>query len=101
MSLEATARTASLVSAVERTPVPGTAPASGPASLRPAPPVRDLGPRRYSHFEIANAAVRVAQKADGTYDVQTTDPALAGALVRVVAVTEAGDADELIVRIPD
>jgi hypothetical protein len=43
----------------------------------------------------------VTQKPDGTYDVQATDPALAGSLVRAVAVTEAGDEDELIFRVPN
>jgi hypothetical protein len=74
--------------------------ASAPSPRQAAPP-RDPGPRRYAHFEVANDAVRVTQKLDGTYDVQASDRALAGSLVRVVAVTEAGDEDELIIRVPN
>jgi len=78
---------------------PGGTPIAADPSLRlPAPP--DPGPRRYEHFEIPNPAVSVTQKDDGTYDIRTTEPSLAGSFLQVTAVTESGDEDKLLVRIP-
>lgn len=96
--MERSARTAQLAGTAEPLPAAATNTATAP---RPAAPARDPGPRRYTHFEVSSDAVRVTQKPDGTYDVQATDPALAGSLVRAVAVTEAGDEDELIFRVPN
>jgi hypothetical protein len=82
-----------------------TAQGGGPAAAAlaaaaPATPPPDPGPRRYTHFEIPNPAVSVTQKDDGTYDIRTTDPALAGSVMQVTAVTSSGDEDKLLIRIP-
>jgi hypothetical protein len=74
---------------------------SNPAEPAPRPsPPSDPGPRRYARFEIPNPAVSVTQKDDGTYDIRTTDPTLAGSVLQITAVTESGDEDKLLVRIP-
>src|SRR5262249_53252854 len=75
------------------------APAATAPSAPPSTPA-DPRPRRYAHFEVPNPAVTVAQKDDGTYDIRTTDPKLAGTSLRITAVTESGEEDTLIVRIP-
>lgn len=79
------------------------APAAGPAaagpSQRPSPPVAE-GPRLYARFEIANPAVTVTQKDDGTYDIRTTDPRLSGSSMTITAVTQTGEEDTLYIRIP-
>lgn len=74
---------------------------SAPSTLA-APPAAapESGPRLYTHFEIPNPAVSVTQKADGTYDIRTTDPALAGSVMQITAVTPSGDEDKLVIRIP-
>lgn len=80
-----------------------TAQGGGPAAVAAAAaatPPRDPGPRRYTHFEIPNPAVTVTQKDDGTYDIRTTDPALAGSVMQVTAVTPSGDEEKLLIRIP-
>jgi hypothetical protein len=73
-------------------------PAAGAAAAA-APPVAP-GPRRYTHFEIPNPAVTVTQKEDGTYDIRTTDPALAGTVIEITAVTGSGEEDKMLIRIP-
>lgn len=75
---------------------------SSGASDPPAQPVppAEQGPRRYVHFEIPNPAVSVTQKDDGTYDIRTTDPALAGSILQVTAVTASGQEDKILMRIP-
>jgi hypothetical protein len=78
---------------------PGNDSTPGAPSPRPPAP-RDPGPRRYAHFEIPNPAVSVTQKDDGTYDIRTTDPTLAGSIMQVTAVTQSGDEDKLLIRIP-
>jgi hypothetical protein len=78
---------------------PGSAStAAEPSPPRATPP--EPGPRRYVHFEIPNPAVSVTQKDDGTYDIRTTDPALAGSVIQVTAVTPSGQEDKLLMRIP-
>ena len=83
------------------------APGSGPATIDPAASpstvpatTTDSGPRRYVRFELPNPAVTITQKEDGTADVRTTDPSLAGSIIKVTAITTAGDRDEMLVRIP-
>jgi len=76
----------------------GTSTAAEPSPRPVTPP--DPGPRRYARFETPNPAVSVTQKADGTYDIHTTDPALAGSVMQVTAVTQSGDEDKLLIRIP-
>lgn len=71
---------------------------SSPAPATSTPP--DPGIRRYAHFEIPNPAVTVTQKADGTYDIRTTDPALSGSILQITAVTGSGEEDKLFIRIP-
>lgn len=82
--------------------VNATAASSIPAESaeRPATPP-DPGPRLYARFEIPNPAVSVTQKDDGTYDIRTTDPSLAGSEIQIIAVTQAGDEDRMLVRIPE
>jgi hypothetical protein len=75
-----------------------TAAAAGPSQPPSTPP--DQGPRRYVHFEVPNPAVSVTQKDDGTYDIRTTDPSLAGSVMQVTAVTQSGQEDQVLVRIP-
>jgi hypothetical protein len=77
---------------------PGGDPATAGSQQPPAP--REPGPRRYVHFEIPNPAVSVRQKDDGTYDIRTTDPSLAGSVLQITAVTKSGDEDKLFIRIP-
>ena len=74
--------------------------AAAPPSPSPPAPPPEPGPRRYTHFEIPNPAVSVTQKDDGTYDIHTTDPALAGSVMQITAVTPSGDEDKLLIRIP-
>jgi hypothetical protein len=74
--------------------VPPVAPAQQPSASR------DLGPQRFAHFNVPNPAVSVTQKADGLYDIRTTDPALAGTVIQVSAVTESGEEVSLLLRIP-
>jgi hypothetical protein len=80
------------------------APGGGPAAVEPPPPSSsppsDPGPRRYTHFEITNPAVTVTQREDGTLDIRTTDPALAGSVMPITAVTGAGEEDRFMIRIP-
>lgn len=66
------------------------------------PPETPLPTRRpqYAHFETANPAVSMTQNADGTYDIRSTDPSLAGSVMQVTAVTSSGHEDKLLVRIP-
>jgi hypothetical protein len=79
------------------------APGAVPTTAGPSPPLAgppDPGPRRYVHFEIPNPAVSVTQKDDGTYDIRTSDPTLAGQVVQITAVTQSGEEDKLLIRIP-
>lgn len=81
----------------------GGTPAAAPTAVEPSqqpPTPPQPGLRRYTHFEIPNPAVSVTQKDDGTYDIRTTDPALAGSVMQITAVTQSGDEDKLLIRIP-
>jgi hypothetical protein len=70
-----------------------------PPSPPPAEPAAPA-PRRFARFESPNPAVSVTQKADGSYDIRTTDPALAGTVVQITAVTAAGEEEKVLIRIP-
>lgn len=74
-------------------PAPGAAPSA-------EPPPADPGPRRYVRFEVPNPAVSVTQKEDGTFDIRSTDPSLAGSVLTVTAVSESGAADKMFIRVP-
>ena len=82
---------------------PGATPVG--SAQRPAPPATsatpDPGPRRFVHFQIPNPAVSVTQKEDGTYEIRTTDPSLAGTVIEVTGVTQSGEEEKLFVRIPE
>ncbi len=78
-------------------PSPSTSPSPSSPSSSPPP---ERSPRYYAHFEVPNPAVTVTQKANGTYDIRTTDPKLSGTTLKITAVTEAGDEDTLFIRIP-
>jgi hypothetical protein len=83
----------------------GPALASSPSSPTPpsssqSPPQPESRPRLYAHFEVPNPAVTVTQKADGTYDIRTTDPKLSGTSLAITAVTPSGDEDTLFIQIP-
>jgi hypothetical protein len=80
-------------------PVGSRLPPPSPSSSAPSAPQR-RGPKRYTHFEVPSPAVTVTQKDDGTYDIQTTDPALSGTTMQITAVTATGDEDTLLIRIP-
>jgi hypothetical protein len=55
---------------------------------------------RYERFETPNPAVTVMQNADGTYDIRSTDPALAGSVMQVMAIGPSGEETPMYVRIP-
>lgn len=78
---------------------PGSTSTAVEPSQRPSP-LPDPIPRRYARFETPNPAVSVTQKDDGTYDIRTTDPTLAGSVMQITAVTQSGDEDKLLIRIP-
>lgn len=77
---------------------------AAPGAARPAepaePPPADPGPRRYVRFEVPNPAVRVTQKDDGTFDIRSTDPSLAGSILTVTAISESGAEDKVLIRVP-
>ena len=83
-------------------PDPGATPVGSAQQPSPpaSPPPPDQGPRRYVHFQIPNPAVSVTQKEDGTYEIRTTDPSLAGTTMQITAVTQSGEEDKLFIRIP-
>ncbi len=98
--LTASLATRSAPSAPPGMPLGGTAgtPPSGGGTPRPNVPVGEF--RRYAHMETSNPAVTVVQKEDGTYDVKTTDPALAGTVILATATGRDGVVDQIWVRIP-
>jgi len=69
---------------------------SPPAPAAPPEP----GRRRYARFETPNPAVSVTQNADGSYEIRTTDPALAGSVMQITAVTASGAQDKVFIRVP-
>jgi hypothetical protein len=73
-----------------------SSPSSPSAPQSPSPPQ----PRFYAHFEVPNPAVTVTQKANGTYDIRTTDPKLSGTSMAIKAVTSSGDEDTLFIQVP-
>lgn len=75
----------------------GSADAPPPTPSEPSP---EPGRRRFVRFETANPAVHVTQKADGGYDIQNTDPALAGTVLQVTAVAASGEETKVLIRIP-
>jgi hypothetical protein len=77
-----------------------SSPSPSPSSASSSSPPPERSPRYYAHFEIPNPAVTVTQKANGTYDIRTTDPKLSGTTLKITAVTQAGDEDTLFIRIP-
>lgn len=83
--------------------VPGELrPVEAPASTDPPEPEPEpeRASRRYARFEIPNPAVSVTQKADGKYEIRTTDPSLAGTVMQITGVTESGHEDKMLIRIP-
>jgi hypothetical protein len=85
--------------ALARLPPSGPAPGAAPAEPAPAAST-DPGPRRYVRFDVPNPAVRVTQKDDGTLDIHSTDPALAGSVLTVTAISESGAEDRVLIRVP-
>jgi hypothetical protein len=69
-----------------------------PSQRHEEPP--ETGPRRYARFEIPNPAVSMTQKGDGTYEIRTTDPTLAGSVMPITAITQSGAEDKMLIRIP-
>jgi hypothetical protein len=96
---------ARLTRAAAATPGPD-GPAAAPGAGAPAGSTRhaaapvESGPRIYAHFEVPNPAVTVTQKSDGTYDIRTTDRKLSGTSMQVTAVTQDGEEETLLIRIP-
>lgn len=74
--------------------------AGEPAAPSPPPPPSEPSPRYYAHFEVPDPAVTVTQKANGTYDIRTTDPRRSGTTMKITAVTQTGEEDTLFIRIP-
>jgi hypothetical protein len=91
-------RDARLAQLARATNVPGPDPAPVEAA-QPAAPA-DPESRRYTRFEIPNPAVTVTPKDDGTFDIRTTDPALAGTVMQITAYTQSGDEQKVLIRIP-
>jgi hypothetical protein len=94
-------RDAMVARLVRATAAPGARSMAGaplPPSPSAAPP--ESGPRRYAHFEIPNPAVSVTQKDEGTYDIRTTDPTLAGSVIQITAITSSGEEHKMLIRIP-
>ena len=58
------------------------------------------GPRRYTRFEIPEPAVTVTQGADGAIEIHTRDPALSGRVLTIHAITDGGERDEMMIRVP-
>jgi hypothetical protein len=82
-------------------PATVAAPAPAPADREPRfAPSPEPAQRRFARFETANPAVHVTQNADGGYDIQNTDPSLAGSVVEVTAVAPSGDQTKVLIRIP-
>lgn len=77
---------------------PSSSLSSSPSSQLPSEAERR--PRLYAHFEVPNPAVTVTQKADGTYDIRTTDRKLSGTSLAIKAVTPSGDEDTLVIQVP-
>lgn len=75
-------------------------PAGAAPLAEPPAPTADPGPRRYVRFEVPNPAVQVIQKADGTFDIRSTDPGLAGSILTVTAISESGAEDKVLIRVP-
>src|SRR5262249_35684154 len=94
-----TERDAMLTQLARSASSPAGAAAATPSPL-PSQPAEPPRPRRFTHFEAANPAVTVTQKANGTYDVHTTDPKLSGSMVQVTAVAENGEEMTLYMRVP-
>lgn len=76
----------------------GAATADAPPAAPEAPAAP--GRPRYERFETPNPAVTVAQNPDGTYDIRTTDPALAGSVMQVMAIGPSGEETPMFIRIP-
>ena len=80
-------------------------PSAGAAAAIPAggpPPAPAPGPepRRYVRFEIPNPAVRVTQHDDGSFDIRSTDPGLAGQVMTITAISDTGAEDKIYIRVP-
>jgi hypothetical protein len=80
-------------------PAEPSPPREAPAEPPPEAPAGPGRPR-YARFETPNPAVSVTQNADGSYEIRTTDPALAGSVMQVTAVTASGAQDKVFIRIP-
>jgi hypothetical protein len=64
-------------------------------------PERPVPARRvFTRFVTPSPAVTVTQKPDGTYDIRSTDPALAGSTMQVTAIGPSGEETQMLVRIP-
>jgi hypothetical protein len=79
-----------------------SAPDTAPSTVEPAPRREPSEPRRrqYARFETRNPAVSVTQQVDGSYEIRTTDPSLAGSVMEVTAVTSSGEEDKVFIRVP-
>ena len=84
------------------TPVPAAPSADAPASTAnaAAAPASTGAIRRYARIEAADPAVTVVQLEDGTYDIKTKDPSLAGSVVVARATTPDGRVDQLMIHVP-
>jgi hypothetical protein len=78
-----------------------TVPGAPTDPANPGPPVvEQADARRFVRFEVPNPAVTVTQKDDGTLEVRTTDPSLAGSVLTVTAITANGHQERVLVRVP-
>lgn len=69
-----------------------------PPPAEPAPP--PAGPPRYVRIDVPNPAVTVTQKDDGSFDIRSADPALAGQVLTITATTAAGAEETYYIRVP-
>jgi hypothetical protein len=73
---------------------------SGGEAPQPGAAGSDAAARRFVRFVIPNPAVSVTQKEDGSYEIRTTDPSLVGSVLQVTGVTQSGEEQTLLIRIP-
>jgi hypothetical protein len=94
---EAAQRVSALPPGVLPPGAPGAPPAA-PLAAEGRVPVGEF--RRYARIETSNPNVTVAQRQDGSYDVKTSDPSLAGTVLPVKAISSDGYEDTILIRIP-
>lgn len=73
---------------------------SGGETPQPRAAPSDPASSRFVRFVVPNPAVSVTQKEDGSYDIRTTDRSLVGSVLQVTGITQSGEEQTLLIRIP-